>query len=496
MLPPSLEDLIPPDHVCFLVEEFMDGVDYSEFDIRYSGAGAPAYHPRVILKLLVMGVLDRVRSSRRLARNARENVVYMYLGEKLAPDFRTISDFRKNNPSIVKDAFRHTVTCARSEGLLDLSALSTDGTRIRAQAADKHTLTKKELKFLLKFVDEELKAWDRQDTLEDNAFDDLRGSDQLPGKSRKKIKSAVKHYISQYQKKGEPFIAEVKKKLEKADKEVEAENLEKVSTTDPESRFMKCEKGRFRLAYNCQATVDKNGFILAADVVKDQNDSHQLKPQLTQTKENLGGFPEGVRWFFDTGYYNRENINHLHEEKIDGYIPHQKKKNPYDKRNFTYHPEQDIYICPQNQKLHFLHKNHDYGILVETYEGQKCHTCPSQKQCTQARTGLRRIKKRPHEQLLQSMREKMDTIQAKQHYKIRKQTVEPAFGNLKQNKNLRTFMTRSLQTAKTEYKLAATAVNLQKIHKQRQTKTQNKKLQTTNHPQKNPNQQTPPYINR
>ena len=180
-------------------------------------------------------------------------------------------------------------------------------------------------------------------------------------------------------------------------------------------------------------------------------------------------------------------MNHLHEEKIDGYIPHQKKKNPYDKRNFTYHPQKDIYTCPMNQKLPLLHKVHEYGIPRKAYEGTTCHACSSQKQCTSARTGLRRLIRYQHEQLLQSMREKMDTPQAQQHYKIRKQTIEPAFGNLKQNKNLRTFMTCGLQTAKTEYMLACSASNLQKIHKQRQITNQNKKTTDNKTPTKNSN---------
>ena len=106
---PIAEELIPEDHICFLVEGLIDSLEYSAFDIRYSGAGHPAYHPRIPLKLLMMGVLDRIRSSRRLARNARENVVYMYLSEKVTPDFRTISDFRKDNPEVVKEVFKHTI---------------------------------------------------------------------------------------------------------------------------------------------------------------------------------------------------------------------------------------------------------------------------------------------------------------------------------------------------------------------------------------------------
>src|SRR4030065_2441235 len=137
LLPPSIEDLIPEDHICFLVEGLIDSLDYTNFNIKYSGAGHPAYHPRILLKLLIMGVLDRVRSSRRLARNARENVVYLYLSEKIAPDFRTISDFRKNNPDLVKEVFKHTVKFAKEENLLDLSHLSTDGSKVKANASNR-----------------------------------------------------------------------------------------------------------------------------------------------------------------------------------------------------------------------------------------------------------------------------------------------------------------------------------------------------------------------
>jgi transposase len=148
--------MIPEDHICYLVESIVESLDFPSFDMKYSGVGHPAYHPRIVLNILIMGVLDRVRSSRRLAKNARENIVYMYLSEKLAPDFRTISDFRKDNPDLVKEAFRHTVTLAREEGLVDLSHLSTDGTKIRANASNRRVLSGEEIEYILRFVDEEL----------------------------------------------------------------------------------------------------------------------------------------------------------------------------------------------------------------------------------------------------------------------------------------------------------------------------------------------------
>src|SRR4030067_3689831 len=190
LLPPNIEDLIPDDHICFLVESLVDSLDYSAFDIQYSGAGHPAYHPRILLKLLIMGGLDRVRSSRRLARNARENVVYLYLSEQLTPDFRTISDFRKNNPLLVRELFKHTISFAKEEGILDLSSLSTDGSKIKANASNKRVFTREELEVLVKFVDEELEEWAKQDVIEEKVFGDLRGRDQLSNQSKKTIQKA------------------------------------------------------------------------------------------------------------------------------------------------------------------------------------------------------------------------------------------------------------------------------------------------------------------
>jgi transposase len=106
LLPPSIRDMIPEDHVCFFVEDFVDSLDFSEFDLAYGGAGHPAYRPRVLLKVLVYGMMCGVRSSRKLARASRENFVFMYLAERLCPDFRTVARFRKDNASFIKEVFQ------------------------------------------------------------------------------------------------------------------------------------------------------------------------------------------------------------------------------------------------------------------------------------------------------------------------------------------------------------------------------------------------------
>jgi len=478
LLPPSIEDLIPEDHICILVESLIESLDFSSFDIRYEGPGHPAYHPRILLKLLVMGVLDRIRSSRKLSRNARENIVYMYLAEKLTPDFRTISDFRKNNPDLVKEVFKHTVTLARSEGMIDLSHLSTDGSKQKANASNRRAITKEELEFLLKFVDEELEEWAKQDDIEDEMFKDMRGSDQLPNKSRKNIQKAVKHYIEKMKKEGNLFKDNIHDKLNQAYQEMKEHELKKVNITDPESRFMINKKGRIEASYNVQITVDKKNFILANDVCNDENDVEQLQPQVLRVEENIGSLPENVPWSFDNGYYEGGNIKFLDDKKIDGYIPFNEKKedSPYDKKHFTYDPVNDRYICPAGKPLTFLGEHYDKSIkkTARIYKGQECTNCLHQKMCTKQRKGIRYIKSLPYEKERNAMNEKMNTKKGKEIYKLRAITVEPVFGDIKENKGMRTFLTRSIKTVKTEFNLVCTASNLKKIWIELQKKNNKK----------------------
>lgn len=461
--------MIPEDHICFLVESIVESMDFTSFDLKYSGAGHPAYHPRILLKILIMGILDRVRSSRRLAKNARENIVYMYLSEKVTPDFRTISDFRKDNGDIVKEAFKHTVSFAREEGLLDLTHLSTDGTKLKANASNRRVLRREEIEFLLRFVDEELEQWAREDDIEDREYGELRGMDQLAKSSKKSIEKAVKHYVKKIKERGERFKKEVKERLERVHQEVEGEDIKQVSTTDPDSRFMKNKKGKIELSYNGQVTTERRGFIVANDISQGANDAGQLKPQVKQTGENLGGLPDKGEWSFDRGYFESGNIKFLSDERIDGYIPDRdekkKKENPFDKRHFRYDGQGDHYICPEGKRVGFVSEQFDKGKkkTVRIYRGEECIGCKERWRCTRRKDGIRHIKAYPEDVELNAMREKMKTSEAKERYRIRKQSVEVVIGDIKENKGVRTFLTRGLETVKSEFNLICAACNIKRI---------------------------------
>lgn len=420
------------------------------------------------MKLLTMGVLDRVRSSRKLARNARENVVYMYLSERLAPDFRTVSDFRKDNPELLKEVFKHTICFAKEEGLLDLSYLCTDGSKVKANASNRKVFTKGELAVLLRFVEEELDEWAKQDTLDDQEFGELRGIDQLPNQSKKTIQKAARYYLKKAKEEGDGFKEGLKGHLQKAQHEIEEEGLRKVSLTDPGSRFMKTKGGKIELSYNPQVTVDRNGFILASDVSQNASDAEQLRPQVLQTEENLGKLPEQVKWSFDAGYFGSENIGLLADRKVDGYIPDRNAKratNPFDKSNFAYDVVVDEYICPEKQKVTFLGQHYDMHKkkAVRLYKGQGCASCQKQSACTRRKDGTRYLKMFSHERELNDMRTKMKDPVAKEIYKLRQQLVEPVFGDIKENKGLRGFITRGIKAVKAEFNLVCAAVNIKRM---------------------------------
>jgi len=351
--------------------------------------------------------------------------------------------------------------------MIDLSIFSTDGTKVKANAANKRGITKEELEFLIKFVDKELEEWAKQDELEDESFGNLRGHDQLPNISKKKVQRSVKYYVKKVKEKGHIFKEELKEKLQKAKEEIEENNLEKVSLTDKESRFMKNKKGRFELSYNPQITVDKKGFILANDICQDMNDKKQLQPQVLQTEENLGSLPKDLRWCFDDGFHSGENLNFLLGKKIDGYIPHTETKtdNPYAMKNFIYDAEEDEFTCPANQPVTFSCEYLDKVTkrVMRVYLGRACKNCPHQKECTKSKAGVRQLKISPYMNERNAMDTKMKTPEAREIYKMRAQTVEPVIGDIKENKGMRAFLTRGLENAKTELNLVSTANNIRRM---------------------------------
>lgn len=468
LFPPNIQDLIPEDHVCHLVDGVVEGMDFTELESAYDCPGRPAYPPKIMLKLLIMSTVDGVRSSRKIARLAKENVVYMFLAGRLKPDFRTVSDFRKNHSEAVKKAFKEVVSFARSIGMVTLGHLSIDGTKIKANASGSRVVTREDVAELERFIKEEIERGLEEDRREDDFHGETNSGVEMPSSKKAIIRKLEEHLKK----------ADVDKRrhvstlVEKARVEMEKSGKDAVSLTDVESRFMKT-KNRIALSYNAQITADSgHGVIVANDVTQEQADARQLKPQLEQAKENLGVGLSGVEASADNGYYSMENLAYLAENGMDGYIPDkklamkaknsEKKSCVYPKEMFEYDKDKNCFTCPQGKQL--THKNSyvDRNTLVKVYETPECRQCPARELCTKSKKNGRKIKSRGDELLRIEMQQRVRSEKGKEKYKLRKR-IEPHFGDIKQNGGLREFLTRGLCSVRTEFNLACTAHNLKRI---------------------------------
>ncbi|NQE54517.1 hypothetical protein C5S29_13085 [ANME-1 cluster archaeon GoMg3.2] len=190
LLPLAVSELIPEDHICNLVEVVVDNMDVGEIEQKYSsGPGNPAYSRRMLLRIVIMASADAIWSSRKIAKLAHENVVYMYLTGHEKPDFRTICNFKKECEGLIETAFKETVTIAKALGILNLEHISTDGTKMKANASNNYTLSKEEIERIRRIIARGI-AIDKE---EDKLYGDKRG-DELPPelntqeKTREKIK--------------------------------------------------------------------------------------------------------------------------------------------------------------------------------------------------------------------------------------------------------------------------------------------------------------------
>src|SRR4030042_6556958 len=248
LIPQSIKDMIPENHICFFVEEFVESLDFTGFDMINEGPGHPSYHPRIIMKIIIQGMLSKERSSRKLASACRENFVFMYLAEKVQPNFRTIARFRKGNAEFIKEAFKETVKLASKNDLIDLSLLCIDGSTIKANASTKKCIKKNQLEAIDSIVDKMIEEDIKQDEIEEKIYQSEENMTEMDKIGFKKI---VNEYRSAKDKE------RIKEKIERAKEEAQKdEKMDNISLTDPECRMMQNKKGFCELSYNAQFGVD------------------------------------------------------------------------------------------------------------------------------------------------------------------------------------------------------------------------------------------------
>ena len=448
LLPASIKQMIPQNHISFFVEEFVESLDFLGFDMISEGAGHPSYHPRIIMKIIILGMLSKERSSRKLASACRENFVFMYLAEKIQPNFRTIARFRKNNASFVKEAFKETINLASEYDLIDLNLICVDGSKIKANASKKTFLKKEQLSQLDSIIDKMIEEDIKQDEIDKESYKEKE--ENITNFEIKNLKEIVKNYRDVKNK--EKLKENCKKAIEEFDKDPQ---IKRVSLSDPECRMMKNKKGFYELDYNPQFTVDsKNQIILANDVCQDRADSYQLQPQIKNVQENIE-LKRDTKIAADCNYNIGENLKFLEDNKIFGLIPTISQAQILSGRESTV--KQDCYeydeardeIIVNGARLKYsaawIQRGKKRQLVYKSEDGKVMKKVPEF-----FRERLR-------------MKKKMETEEGKHIYGLRKTVVEPVIGNIKYNFGFNEFLIRGLDGAKLELNIASITHNLKKI---------------------------------
>jgi len=464
LFPASVGDYLPKDHLARIIDEVVGQLDLRCLYKKIPSVGNPSYHPKMMLKILFYGYATAAFSSRNIAKGLDCDVAFIFLSGMQKPDFRTISDFRKNNTKELSDLFVQVVSLCRNLGLVELGHISLDSTVIKANANrgqfyDNKELAKEE-ELLKEKIQKLLDTAESVDSEEDNLFGKGSRGDELPEELRDSKRRLEK-------------IKEAKKKLEE-------QSLKRINLTDHDAAFQGRRNHPIMPGYRAEAAVDdKKQVIVACDVISKANDTEHLIPLIEQLNDNLPevSAKESVVITADSNYSSMGNLKKLDEKgNIDAYIPDVKyqaktrgrrtdEDSPFHKKHFIYNKDKDAYICLGQKELVFSHrKKDDRGNNSSIYRCKSCKSCRYFGICTRSPKG-REIKAYDDIEYIYKMRKKLNTDDGRRIYRRRMTIIEPVFGNIKHNLKFKEFLLRGLKEVKAEFTLIAIAHNIRKIAK-------------------------------
>jgi transposase len=451
LLPPSLDEFVPEDHEARVINEVVDTMDLSPLLNKYEGGGAPAYHPAMMLKIIIYAYSREIYSSRSIAQELKTDTAFMFLSGLQSPDFRTVCLFRSEHADVLPDLFVEVVRLCASLGMVGLGHIAFDGTKLKANASVRQNSLEREIERIKEQMRQMIQASANIDEVEDMIYPDGDGSEIAAGLRKKEYRL---------------------KKLQEAKEVLEREKLEKVNVTEPDSRLMKDSRGVIQPSYNGQIAVDdKERVIVAADVSQNATDHAEFKPMVEQVERNLGALPD--KGTADAGYSSYDNLEYAEGKKLDMYMPDnflealdekEEGEKRYHKSNFRYDEARDSYICPEGKELkRWAEQKREGKPPLILYRGESCSECPVRERCTagEART----VSRDGREPLLEAMRQKLRTEEGKRIYAKRGYTVEPVFGEMKWDGRKPSMSLRGCMKVRGEFLLMCLVHNVKKIIK-------------------------------
>jgi transposase len=443
LVPTCLDDEIAADCDVRVLDEIMDMLDWSGIEGSYSAHGCPAYPPRVMGKLLAYAYSNGVRSSRKIEALVENDKRYMWLAGGLRPDFHTLARFRREKWDHLVKLFEDSARVAAECGLVFLNDVSIDGSKIRGNASRRSVYDQKRVERESAHIEKVMREAEEADRLEDAELGSSNGR-KLP----ENLKS----------------IEARKARLKKAAALLEESKRDRVVATDPQSRVMKTKDGN-RPCFNLQAAVDaENQIVVAMKVVDNETDHGQLPGMMQKIEETMGMSADVHE--ADTGFCDEQTMQFVESSGKNVLMPPQeatkeKREALFCNQSFLHDETEDVLLCPAGRELSLQRLSKHVSGTYKVYAARGCQSCSFYKQCAGGKTSRlvsRSVVHREREQ----MRERLRSEEGKQRYKLRGQTVEPVFGQMKTNRGLDRLLLRGLEGAKAELALALLAHNVMK----------------------------------
>ena len=432
LLPPSPRDWLPEDDLVYLVLDVVRGLDISAITRKYEsgdGRGHPPYHPRMMTALLLYSYTQGVFGSRRIMQRCQRDAAWRVMVHDDAPDFRTISEFRRLHLSELEGLFVQVLRLCQRVGLVKLGHVSLDGTKIKANASRHKAMSygrmKQEEKRLRKEIRELLSQAEARDAEEDERYGANRRGDELPeelarrktrlkriAEARRALESEAKQAAEEEGQRREEENGGRTRGSGRKRKAIQTvpDDKAQYNFTDPETRIMKASNKGFDQCGNAQAVVDRaHQVIIAADVTNESNDKKQLKPMVKQTKKNIGRGQHIGKFSSDSGYFSEDNVTWIEGQGIDGYVATGRLKH-----------SQKVLPQPRGRPPN--------GLTVK-----------------------------------ERMARKLRTKKGRETYAQRKWICEPVFGQIKRGLGFTQFLLNGMEKMRGEWRLVCMAMNLRKL---------------------------------
>ena len=460
LLPKTIEEYVAPDNPIRFIDAYVNTLNMEKLGFTHStpqDLGRPSYDPKDLCKLYLYGGLNHIRSSRKLERECKTNLEAMWLLKGLAPDFKTIADFRKDNPLAIGALFKEFVAFLKELSLYEAKQVTVDGTKLHAVNSNDKAFTQRALAKRIKVMEKSVEHY----------LEELDASDEQEASDEQRASSEVAEGAKAFEVDKLAALLEKKEKSQEILDKMEKSGQKEVALTDPDCRQM-MNHGRVESCYNMQAAVDaKNHLIVNYLVTNEASDLNQLSIVAISAKETLG--VERIDAFGDKGYFDFLQIKRCVDNGVTPYVAVKhsgsgggKVSPEFTADKFRYDKNADVYVCPAGQRLSFYCLSARDGMTMRVY---RCHmgVCSSceffNTKCTGNRTG-RMIWRWVHEEVVDEMRDRM-----RSHPEVmdeRKKVVEHSFGTLKRAFGAPYLLLRGLRKVSGEVGLLLISYNLRR----------------------------------